>query len=402
MARRWLALSVLVLLLTSAPASAPASAQEPLQPVLSDLAFPTNLALSPDGRVFFAEKDTGRIRVIEDGRLLAEPFVTLPSVTTTSETGLLGIALHPGFPGQPWVYATYSDADTGTNRLVRIQAEGNLGVEIEPLLDLLPYVDGYHNGGDLAFGLDGRLYVTTGEAHDPARAQDPADLGGKILRVEPDGGAPPDNPFGGDDLVYALGIRNSFGICVDPVTGDVWETENGPDRFDEVNEIEAGGNYGWPDQLGPGGEPGFADPILAFETVIVPTGCAVAGDGSALFFGTYGGELHRLALPADDTARDEVVANVSGSITDVARAPDGTIWIATSDAIYRFGTASTESPSPSAPTDASGSPGASGSPPASGTPSPSAGSTPLSPAAIILGLVLIGGLFLFRARLPRG
>ncbi len=378
-----------------------ARADVALEPVVEGLGFASNVAFAPDGTVFVNEKDRGEIRVVRDGRMLDEPFVTLPVQVTANETGLLGVAVHPGFPDEPWVYAYYSDAETGRNRVVRIRAEDDVGTELQPVLDLLPFVSGYHNGGDIAFGPDGKLYVATGEAHEPGRAQDPNDLGGKILRLDPGGSIPADNPFGPDDPVYALGIRNSFGICFDPVRGDLWETENGPDRFDEVNRIEAGRNYGWPEQLGPGGEPAFGDPVLAFETVIVPTGCAVTEEGSALYFGTYGGQLRLLALPARGNASDRVVADVPGGIVDVARAPDGSIWVTATDAIYRFETPTAASASPSAPPSASPTVGQNGSATPAPTPSPAAGSAGLTPAAIVVGLVLIGGLLLFRSRMLR-
>ena len=178
------------------------------------------------------------------------------------------------------------------NRLARIRAD-DLAAPPEALLDALTTEHGYHNGGDLVFGGDGKLYVAVGEVHEAERAQDPDDLGGKILRLNPDGSTPSDGPFGPENAAYSMGHRNSFGLCVDPSTGDLWETENGPGSDDEVNRIEPGGNYGWPDQLGPGGEPAFIDPVLDFPEVIVPTGCAVwQGD---LYFGAYG---DRSAVPA--------------------------------------------------------------------------------------------------------
>ncbi len=340
--------AVLVVVLLASP-NTPACAQEiGLEPVLTGVDFPTNLAFSADGRVFFTEKDTGRIRV------------------------------------------------------VRIRAEGDTGTDVEPVIDLLPWVRGYHNGGDLAFDTRGALFISVGEAHEPGRAQDPNDLGGKILRIAPDGTVPEDNPTTGSH-VYALGVRNSFGLCVDPTTGDLWETENGPNAFDEVNLIEPGGNHGWPDQLGPSGEPTYVDPVLAFADVIVPTGCAVTEGGSTLCFGTYGGEIRRLTLPPGGEPRDTVVAT-TGAVTDVARAPDGSIWVATSDAIYRVGDLGAGgSPSPAASETAATRPTGrtDGSVP-SASPSPDTARDPLSPATVVIALVLLGGLYLARRRMGGG
>jgi glucose/arabinose dehydrogenase len=373
-----------LLLVVLAP---PAGAFQEFEPVATDLAFPTNLAFSADGRVFFTEKDSGNVRILQEDRVLPEPFSTLP-VDGGGEKGLLGIALDPGFPEEPWVYVYYSDAADGRNRLVRIRAEGDVGTERRTLLELLPTVNGYHNGGDLAFGPDGKLYVVTGEAHEAARAQDPNDLGGKILRLNPDGSFPADNPFGPTSPVFALGIRNSFGLCFDPGSGALWETENGPSSDDEVNQIRAGQNYGWPDQLGPGGAPGFVDPVLDFPEVIVPTGCAFAH--GAVWFGDYHGELHRATLDSDG-ARQESVRTFDAGIADVARGPDGSLWVATVDAIYREAGAVSASPSPTG---------------SRSSPAPTAGpEEPLSGlrsgAGIVVLLLILGALFLVRSRLMR-
>ena len=198
-----------------------------------------------------------------------------------------------------------------------------------------PTEAGYHNGGDLVFGADGMLYVTVGDVHDEARAQDVNDLGGKVLRLDPDGSIPPDNPFGPGNPVYSLGHRNSFGICADPETEELWETENGPSSNDEVNLLRAGGNFGWPEQLGSGGRSGFIDPVLDFPTPIVATGCAV-WDGD-LYFGAYAdGHVRRLELPAGEGARSRAVARLESGITDLAVGPDGALYVAALDGIHRL------------------------------------------------------------------
>ena len=364
--------------------ASPVAAQPSVERVAGDLAFPTNLAFALDGRIFFTEKETGDVRIIREGRVLPEPFVHV-SVEGTAERGLLGIALHPDFERQPWVYLYYSEKGGASNRIIRVRAKGNRAVEVDPIITLLPAVTGYHNGGDMAFGPDGKLYAVTGEAHDPGRAQDPNDLGGKVLRLDPDGSVPDDNPLGPDNPVYALGIRNSFGLCFDPVTGDLWETENGPATDDEVNRIVAGGNYGWPDQLGPGGEPRFIDPALDFFDVIVATGCAVTSDGRWLYFGSYLNGLYRARLLPDGSAGSpELVEGVGPTVTDVARAPDGSIYVATSDAIVRLAGTPSGSPVPAAtPT------------------SPGFGTGGWTGAGLVIAAVLIGWLILLRRRIVR-
>jgi len=284
------------------------------------------------------------------------------------------------------VYLYYSEAGGASNRIVRLRAERDSAGEIDPLITLLPAVAGYHNGGDLAFGPDGKLYAVTGEAHDPERAQDPNDLGGKVLRLDPDGSVPADNPLGPGNPVYALGIRNSFGLCFDPVTGYLWETENGPTSDDEVNRIVAGANYGWPDQLGPGGELRFVDPVLVFPEEIVPTGCAVSADGRRLYFGSYRGGLYEADLSSDGRTAGAPgrIAGIDASVIDVSRGPDGTIYVATSDAIVRLGGTPSGSPMPVAtPT------------------SPGFGTGGWTGAGLVIAAVLIGWLILLRRRIVR-
>ena len=299
------------------------------QVLLSDAQFPTNMALAPDGRLFFTEKETGAVRIIEDGKLLPNPFAAIP-VKGGDETGMLGITLHPDFPDEPWVYLYLSYKPSRINRIVRARADGNTAAAVEPVMDLLPVSSGYHNGGDMAFGPDGELYVTVGEAHDETRAQDPEDLGGKILRLNPDGSIPEDNPLGPDNPAYSLGHRNSFGICFDPVEGTLWETENGPDSHDEVNQIVSGGNYGWPQVSGPGGDPDFIDPMWDFPETIAPTGCAVVE--RTLWFGDFQGALHRIDLDGKPRT-EEIVTRFPTGITDVMAGPDGEIYVATTDSI---------------------------------------------------------------------
>jgi glucose/arabinose dehydrogenase len=356
----------------AATAQTTASVRFTFRPIVRGAAFPTNLAFAPDGHAFYAEKDTGRIRVIDaNGTLLDRPFATLPVDHSSQEMGLLGLTLQPGFDAGPWVYAYYSDARDGRNHLVRIRANGDVGGAPENLLTLLPTVNGYHNGGDLVFGTDGDLYVAVGEGHEPARAQDPSSLGGKILRVTREGGVPPDNPFGGRSPVYALGIRNSFGLCMDRRNGTIWETENGPSEWDELNRIEAGSNYGWPEHLGPGLAGGFTPPVFAWRDEIVPTGCTVAPDGS-LYVGSYHAELHHVTVRAGSAPTDAVVATFDTGITDVETAPDGRLYVVTANAIY-VKTGSTAS----------------------------ASRGPLSPGGIIVLLALVGLLLLARRRLDR-
>ncbi len=374
-----------------ASSSGTASAQMPTpdsvtpQLVAEDLEFPTNMAVAPDGRVFFTEKDTGRIRIMQGGEVLDAPFVELNSTTNNLENGLLGIAMHPDFPDEPWVYVYYSSAADETNHLARVRADGNRGDELQDLMTLLPIANAYHNGGDLAFGPDSKLYITVGDAHQSVLAQDPDSVGGKILRLNDDGSIPEDNPFGPDSPVYSLGHRNSFGICFDTTTGTMWETENGVSSNDEANLIEAGGNYGWPVESGASGNPEFTPPVIDFPETIVPTGC-LADDG-VVVFGDFGGRLH---LFEEARPRDSLVASFPSGITDLQFGPDGSVLASTPDAIWRL--------DPFAAL--AGSRSVSGGPPTSPAPADGGGHTVRTIGFIAGGLILVvviaGGLW-FRA-----
>ena len=367
----------LAVLLTAALAPSTARAQEGFEREVEGFGFAVNLAFAQDGTMFVADKDVGEIRIVRDGEILDRPFATLPVQVTVNETGLLGVAVDPAFPDEPWVYAYYTGTDV-MNHLVRIRADGDRGTEIQPLLDLLPATAGWHNGGDLAFGPDGKLYVSVGDGHDGSRSQDPNGIGGRILRLNPDGSIPDDNPLGPGNPTFALGIRNSFGLCFDPETGDLWETENGPSGDDEINLIEPGENYGWPEQLGPGGEPDFVDPVLDFPDTIVPTGCGVS-DG-VLFFGEgYGGNLHGMPLPGPG---EGIIARFDGGITDLEPAADGSLWVVTPTALYRS-TGALERPS------------------ATVSPEPEPQGGLVTVGGLLIAGVLIGGLLLMRSRLLR-
>ena len=295
------------------------------------LRVPWSFAFLPDGDALVTERDTGRIlRVAASGE--AREVQTLPE-GGTGEGGLLGIAVSPEYERDRYVYAyTTTRSD---NRVVRFR----LGEEPEAILTGIP-VNSYHNGGRIAFGPDGMLYVTTGDAGNPANSQDKNSLGGKILRVEPDGSVPPDNPFPSSH-VYSLGHRNIQGLAWD-AQGQLFASEFGQDTWDEANRIEAGENYGWPEVEGEGGEGrGFADPITVWPTSEAsPSGAEILVNGAIpqwegdLFVTALRGEsLWRLDLDegGDVVGRERLLEGEAGRLRDVARAPDGSLWVSTSN-----------------------------------------------------------------------
>jgi len=262
----------------------PPSGELKLQSVLSGLKFPVGLAQASDGRIFFNERLTGNVRVINPGwQLDSTPFCSV-SIQISGEQGLLGLALDPNFASNNQIVYVYYTTSGPMNRVSRLTKSGGVCTETV-ILDNIPSST-IHNGGIIQFGPDGMLYIVIGDADNSSNAQSLTSLAGKILRVNSDGSAPADNPFSSDananaKKVFSLGHRNSYGFTFHPQTNHLWESENGPDDNDEINRVVAGGNYGWPTWRGIVNKPGFVDPILAFNPVIAPTGIiAIPGDSS--------------------------------------------------------------------------------------------------------------------------
>ena len=299
--------------------------------VAEDLRVPWSFAFLPDGDALVTERDSGRVlRVSSSGDV--RQVQTLPE-GGVGEGGLLGIAVSPRYESDRYVYAyTTTESD---NRVVRFR----IGGEPEPVLTGIP-VNSYHNGGRIGFGPDGMLYVTTGDAGDTVTSQDPGSLGGKILRVAPDGSIPEDNPFPGSPA-YSLGHRNVQGLAWD-ARGQLYASEFGQDTWDEANRIEAGENYGWPEVEGEGGEgQGFVDPITVWPTSEAsPSGAEILVDGAIpqwegdLFVTALRGEsLWRLELDGRGAVadRERLLEGEAGRVRDVAQAPDGSLWVSTSN-----------------------------------------------------------------------
>ena len=318
-----------------------------LDPYVTNVNFPTSMAVAPDGRLFYTELLTGAIRVIDPaGQLQPAPWYEL-TVKTGGEEGLLGLAIDPNFATNGFVYAYHTADGPERNRVVRLQEIQGVGTNETVILDNLP-TSATHNGGKLTFGPDGTLYVVIGDTAQPDRAQELTFLGGKILRINKDGSIPADNPFL-NSPVYSYGHRNSFGLVFHPRTGDLWETENGKNDNDEVNRIVAGGNYGWPIVAGVANDPRFIDPLVTYTPTIAPTGIAVASDNSAypvqyhnnLFFADFNnGAVTRVLLAGTDLTD---VATVSlafpgglGGLLDIVEGPDGFLYVSSSGQISRL------------------------------------------------------------------
>lgn len=310
------------------------------------LETPWSLVFLPDRSALVSERP-GRIRLIEaDGKLAAAPYATLP-VNASGEGGLMGLALHPDFPRAPFVYAMLTLREDGNviNRVVRLRHGGTTGSVEKIILDGLPGAR-FHDGGRIAFGPDGMLYVTAGDATHPDLAQNLASLGGKILRVTPDGAIPADNPFP-NSPVWSLGHRNPQGLAWHPATKELFAAEHGPSgefglrARDEVNVVRKGANYGWPRVTCAGGQQGFVDPILCWpEVTMAPGGIAFLGE--ELFVATLRGQsLLRIGLARDGgawrvTAVERWFAasgesSVYGRLRDVVPGPDGALYVLTSN-----------------------------------------------------------------------
>ncbi|HWR58947.1 MAG TPA: PQQ-dependent sugar dehydrogenase [Thermodesulfovibrionales bacterium] len=240
------------------------------------LDIPWSLIFLPDGSALVSERP-GRIRVIRDGKLQDKAYAEL-EVAHVGEGGLMGLAVHPAFPKEPFVYAmhTYRRGDDLYNRVVRLRDEGTKGSIDRVIIDGIPG-GRVHDGGRIAFGPDGMLYITAGETSHSELAQDMTSLGGKILRVTPEGDIPEGNPFKGS-AVYSCGNRNPQGLAWQPGTGKLFESEHGPSGefghfgHDEINVIVKGGNYGWPKVIGAPSLKLYIDPTIVWKSTTPPSG----------------------------------------------------------------------------------------------------------------------------------
>jgi glucose/arabinose dehydrogenase len=324
---------------TPTPAESPAStpAGTPLTPaaapnppvagtVVGGIPVPWGIAFLPDGSALVGARDTGDLyRVTEGHKELVGHLDVRSRLDEGGETGLLGLALHPGFAANRLLYAYLSTDDD--NRVVRATYDGGLG-EPEPVLTGIA-TSTHHNGGALAFGPDGSLYAATGDAEDSAAAQDRSSPNGKVLRLTDTGGVPGDNPFG--NLVWSYGHRNVEGLRFDPA-GRLWASEFGDKGADELNLIRKGANYGWPEVEGSDGKGGYADPLARWPVdQCSPSGIAIAA-GRAWLGALRGECLWSVVLDGPDAGKVERhLSGQYGRLRSVALAPDGSLWVTTSN-----------------------------------------------------------------------
>jgi len=319
-----------------------------IETVVSGVEVPWSIVFTADGRMLFTERP-GRIRVVEVGKLRAEPLVTIPDVEPSGESGAMGLCLHPDFAGNHLLYVAYSYRSDGKrDRIVRYRENGTSVTDRTLIIEDIPAAQ-FHAGCRLRFGPDRKLYITTGDATDRQLAQRLDSLAGKILRLNDDGTVPADNPFvnqqGARPEVWSYGNRNSQGIDWQPETNTMFETEHGPSGFDgpgggdEVNIIERGKNYGWPIIHHTETHDGMESPLLEFTPAVAPAsgmfyrGAAFPEFRNNFFFGCLRGAcIIRVVLDGRRVVSHERLLEGSfGRIREVAEGPDGAIYFSTSN-----------------------------------------------------------------------
>ncbi|WP_179201935.1 PQQ-dependent sugar dehydrogenase [Streptomyces caniscabiei] len=301
--------------------------------VAEGLDTPWGLAPLPEGGLLVSSRDGATISSIDEKTGERTELGEVPGVAPAGEGGLMGIAVSPEYASDHMIYAYFtSESD---NRIVRMlyDPEKPAGEQLgapDTILRGIPKGTN-HNGGRLAFGPDRMLYASTGERYEGPLAQDKDSLGGKILRMTPEGQPAPGNPFD-DSVVYSYGHRNVQGLAWDPEQR-LWASEFGQNTWDELNHIRPGGNYGWPEVEGKGGESGYVDPVAVWSTEEAsPSGIAIA-EGSVWMAGLRGQRLWRVPLDGTKTAADPqaFLEGDYGRLRTVVSAGGDKLWLVTSE-----------------------------------------------------------------------
>lgn len=311
-------------------AEPPVSVPEVQEKLELKLAVPWAAVFLPDGTAIISERGTALLKAVRDGQ--ATTVGKVPGVVPAGEGGLLGLALSPHFDVDRYLYAYVTGQED--NRVVRLTLQRDADGALSPgppqtVFAGIPKAT-THNGGRIRFGPDGFLYVGTGDAQRREQPQDPDALGGKILRLAPDGSPAPGNPFG--NAVYSLGHRNVQGLAWDG-EGRLWASEFGPDVNDELNLILPGANYGWPEVTGAPHRPEFQDAKVVWPSTSESSPSGLEIDGGTAYLGALRGE--RLwAVPLQGTEAGNPVAyftGMYGRIRDVIRTPNGGLWLMTNN-----------------------------------------------------------------------
>lgn len=328
--------------------------------VTKGLNQPWSMAFLPDGAILITERG-GRLRLVRNGQLDPNPIAGVPEVRAQSLAGLMDLALHPRFSENNLIYLTYHKPvdNQGVITLARGRWTGSALADVKDIFSAIPS----GNASRIAFGNDGMVYMSVGVGDPPQapRAQDPNDLAGKVLRLRDDGTVPPDNPFVGRagyrPEIFTMGHRNPLGLTVNPVTGEIWENEDGPNGGDEVNVLQAGKNYGWPVvsfgrfYLGPRvsekpWQEGMEQPLVFWVPAIAISGMTFyTGDKfpnwkNNLFVGGMrqgevprSGHMERLDFNDkwEELHREGILRELQNRVRDIRQGPDGFLYVLTAE-----------------------------------------------------------------------
>ncbi len=323
-----------------------APSQFKIEPFVQGLEVPWSIVFTSPDRILVTERP-GRLRIIENGKLVSEPLKTFSEVSSGSEEGLMGLAMDPDYNTNKLIYVSYAYEKGGDLfvKVIRYKDNGSSIAEETLIFDGIPAAQ-YHAGCRLRFGPDGKLYITTGDAGERKFAQDLDKLHGKILRINSDGTIPSDNPFP-NSPIWTYGHRNPQGIDWYPGTDIMWETEHGPSGFDgpgggdEVNVIVKGKNYGWPEVSHTDSKEGMVSPILVFTPAEAPASGMFYKSGkiaefkNCFLFGCLRGNGIMVVKVDENDPTKQVsfkkIADTYGRIRDIAEGPDGNIYFSSSN-----------------------------------------------------------------------
>jgi glucose/arabinose dehydrogenase len=319
-------------------------------PVVTGLDFPAAFTVGSDGRVYYGERFTGELRIFNPANGSDIHWATIPNVTSGGERGLLGLQLQPGSLHLiGYVFATRLVGGVPTNQIIQVKSF------LTVIFTSNTQSQFNHNGGRILFGPDGNLFAVIGDAQNPGNSQDLTRHAGKILRMTASGGVPGDNPFPGN-LAWAFGIRNSYGFTFDPLTDRMWQTENGPQCNDEINQIGSGGNYAWgpratcatppPPPMNTNQDgPNPIMPLAWFNPPTAPTGtafcvgCGIPSAEGNMFFAHFNTrQITKVVLNAqrDGISSMQVVYTHPRSILSMERGPDNRVYFSDTQGIYRL------------------------------------------------------------------